>query len=119
MKKDFSQNRKKVLAAFAALRKQNIIARANFMCCSGCAQAAFGEILACKTEIERKTIAGIVFWHRQDDQLAREQGILFIRYVGENVQTEEIGIKLIEQLNLEGVSATWNGDTSKAIEVRL
>lgn len=35
-KEELKLNRKKVFAAYVQLRKQGIIARANFMCCQSC-----------------------------------------------------------------------------------
>lgn len=120
------ETRDKVLAVFADMRKDGYIARANFMCCSGCA----GYDLATKvSEMADKKKAdgfkGVLFWHRQDEQDWQEYGTLAIRYGAVSTQKhgrlgipdEETGQLLVEKLKAVGVDVEWNGDPHLVVYV--
>ena len=104
--------RDKVLIAFKKLRKDNITARANFLCCMNCASSALSSVVD-----EKKTV-GAVYWHRQDEERFEEDGVLNIRYFSD---TEEnclkLANKIVAALKEEGLNITWNGNTDTTIEV--
>ena len=71
---EISDVRAAVSQAFVFLRKQNLIARANFSCCMSCAVYELTEM----ARVRNKTRA--VYYHRQDDSCFRKGYPLHIRF---------------------------------------
>lgn len=98
--------RKKVSKAFRSLRRQNITAKANFMCCSGCATSA----------MELKGKKGGVYWHRQADASLKEYGTLYIGFCTDDGEgAKEVGAALRDALVAAGVDVSWNGSGDKKV----
>lgn len=115
--------RKKVLEAFKELRKEGILARANFTCCQTCG----GYDLGVKADaINKKKLGackGWVFWHRQDNDRWDEDGTLTIAYTGADYKkkviatTLDIGVALFKALEKQGLKIDWCGSDDKRITV--
>lgn len=104
-------NRKLVLDAFKAIRRQGFRARANFRCCSGCAAAA-GD----------PSDLGMAYWHRQNEDLLRRKGILNIGFFnedGDETKNLKLAHTLVDELIQRGLHVTWSGSTDEKIEVAL
>lgn len=130
-------------AAFAELEKQDIVAKANFMCCQNCAQSVL------RAEWEDN----YVFWHAQDDEMAFGRDVEFVPVERENlpdldpveyaefpgempVYAEKrnsddlqddlylsygnltVGKKVCKALRKQGLEAEWNGDIADRILVK-
>lgn len=92
--------RKKIGLAFKALRKLNIRAKANFMCCTGCATAA----------MSLKGFAGGAYWHQQAEQGFREHGVLYIGFFTEKSDgCVIVGAALAAALKEQGLDVEWDG----------
>lgn len=109
----------KVKAAFKALRKIGYIARQNFLCCSGCANAQLAnEVEAKGGDLET---AKHVYYHQQCNDAFRDKrddltpdlhGVLFIHWQGD-------GVEIVRALREQGLDAIWpDGDSGRCIEVR-
>jgi hypothetical protein len=102
--------RAKVLLAFRSLRGKGIRAKANFMCCMGCATDAM--------DLSGKR--GGVYWHRQAEESFKEYGSLYIGFFTENGKGSlEIGKDLNAALKARGLDVEWDGtsDTKVAVYV--
>lgn len=100
--------RGKLTRAFRELRKKNIRARANFMCCGGCASSA----------IDIKGKRGGVWWHQQDDSGFREDGQLYIGFSTKDGKGSlAIGKDLAQSLKDQGLDVEWDGDSGTRVLV--
>jgi hypothetical protein len=103
----------KVSGAFRELRKRNLLAHKNFLCCSKCASTELYEVAV------EKNKRGYVYYHRQDTaDIAK--GNLCIRYCSakdDENDTKEIGNIVVEELRKQGLEPEWNGDPSRVIEL--
>jgi len=117
-------DRDKLKAAFAELRKLGWFARMDFWCCQTCGNAAAHEAL------EKKGIsdddAKVVFWHNQDDDSFREgewrswhkdgektkdlHATLYLSHTGPAYEVLGVLIK-------HGLKAFWNGEGHRRVEV--
>lgn len=97
---DAREARKKIGLAFKTLRKLNIRAKANFMCCTGCATAA----------MSLKGYAGGVYWHHQAEQGFKESGQLYIGFFTDKGDgSVVIGAALAAALKEQGLDVEWDG----------
>jgi len=95
--------RKRLLAAFAALRKQKIVARANYLCCGSCAAAGIGEY------VKKIGAKGGVYWHDQDDENVPE-GFVYVGFgARDDGDDAEIGRALVDALKAQGLKVEWDG----------
>jgi hypothetical protein len=110
--------------AFAALRRQGLIARQNYLCCSSCAGYSITED-AVKRVGKGKKVNGCVFYHRQDTERFLEGNTLFLAY-GELDSTElgtiglptaQVGALVMAALEAEGLEPHWDGDPNARIEL--
>jgi len=109
--------REAMAAAFKDLRSiHRFIARANFMCCGGCASSAF----ATQAEKSRKPYA--VYWTRQDDANLRDGRTFYLGYgahdrgdIGE--RTVFAGKLVTKYLTLHGIRWEWDGKAESRIGV--
>ena len=106
--------REKVLKAYTELRKEGIVCRANFSCCSNCGGYEITDI-AEKMVRDGKTVNGCVFWHRQDEDCYWENGLLYLRYG--DMESTELGTSIhdlfkrtgwIEETDIEKLIAEWS-----------
>lgn len=115
--------------AFAQLRREGLIARQNFLCCSGCALSQIGADFA---KPRNAIKAGFVFYHRQDTERLRPKQryvkpseTLHLRFgarpgaILEDQETVIVGRAIVDALADVGLEAKWNGDPRVTIEVLL
>jgi hypothetical protein len=99
--------------AFEALDASGITARENFACCRGCGLAEIGA--------EREGARGFVFFHQQVTEHAVEGYGLALHYGGFDGSAETtatVGHEVLAALRTAGLSADWDGDPDKAIDVK-
>ncbi|MEV6505501.1 hypothetical protein [Streptomyces sp. NPDC051642] len=99
--------------AFEALDASGITARENFACCRGCGLAEIGA--------EREDARGFVFFHDQITEHAAEGYGLALHYGGFDGSAETttaVGQEILAALRGAGLSAHWDGDPDKAIDVK-
>ncbi|MFF4254811.1 DUF6891 domain-containing protein [Streptomyces sp. NPDC001663] len=101
--------------AFAALEGDGVVARENFTCCRSCGMTEIGA------EADGKEGArGFVFFHHQGTRSAAEGHGLTLYYGGfdESAETTTaVGHTVVAALASAGLSAMWDGNPDKAIEV--
>lgn len=111
-------NRSKLVQTFKQIRKEKILARANFWCCQSCASWAMHQ--QCEDAPEKKKPIGYVFWHNQDEARIREDGCVYLAFGGlERNDSIEVGKKVVQILVQNGFSVDWNESDSNRIKVDL
>jgi len=119
----------KVKSAFKKIRKHNLIARINHLCCMSCASSDLDR------QCEDRDKDGAVYFHRQDyDGFFRDfthhekkksfEGIkpltstLHIRFLANKDELSVwVGRLAVEALTSEGLTVNWDGNPSKTIGV--
>ncbi|MFF7048939.1 DUF6891 domain-containing protein [Streptomyces griseorubiginosus] len=99
--------------AFDALNTRGVTARENFTCCRTCGTA---EIGAERAEGDR----GFVYFHTQCTESAAEGRGLMLLYGGFDGSAETtraVGHEVVAALEAAGLSAVWDGDPDRAIEI--
>ncbi|WOX09204.1 DUF6891 domain-containing protein [Streptomyces sp. N50] len=99
--------------AFETLNASGITARENFACCRGCGLAEMGA--------EREDARGFVFFHEQITEHAVQGHGLALHYGGFDGSDETaaaVGHEVLAALRGAGLSADWDGDLDKAIDVK-
>lgn len=101
--------------AFAALEDDGIVAREDFTCCRGCGMSEIGA------EADGKPgVRGFVFFHHQGTRGAAQGHGLSLYYGGfdgSEETTKAVGHQVVAALTASGLSAQWDGDPGKAIDV--
>ncbi|MFI9008770.1 DUF6891 domain-containing protein [Actinosynnema sp. NPDC053489] len=121
----------RLLAAFAALDRGGIVARADFTCCQTCGHAEIGAEAAGPAR-------GYVFFHRQDTEGAVARGRLWLAFgsfagsAGPGAADpaaadpapadlaaadEAVGREVVAALAAGGLPVEWNGSVRTRIEV--
>jgi hypothetical protein len=124
--------RDRIDVAFKSLEEQGFIARACFMCCSGCAGSAVCcEVEEMKPEARAK-VKGLIYYHQQDADSAHGgygghsgDQPLYIRFGPLNTAKEgtvgltakEVGNAARTALRASGLKVKWNGSTGTCIRV--
>lgn len=125
--------KKKLNAAFRALRKRGYIARQSFSCCLTCAGCELSGMLKEAHETGKPLPRGAVYYHRQDAERLRETGRSMLRYgrvewwggdgeapaLTTPLSTDQVAVEVMEELERAGVPAKWDGDTARCIEIDL
>jgi len=102
------ETRRKIALAFQSLRKQNIRARSNFMCCQNCGCEA----------LDIKGKWGGVFWHAQDDEGFRKNGDLYIAFFTKDGKgSEALGHALYNALAAQGLKVVWDFSSKTRVKV--
>ena len=99
--------------AFRALDAAGITAREHFTCCRGCGLSEIGA--------EREDARGFVFFHRQcTESAAGGHGLtlLYGGFDGSARTTTAVGHEVVAALGAAGLSAVWNGNPDRAVELR-
>ena len=87
-----NQNRRMLLKVFADLRKQGLIALANFRCCQNCAGSEIADRVSQMDAKHAAKVKGCVYWHNQDEDDLRERGHVALAYGSlERESTERLG----------------------------
>ena len=107
--------RKRLLDTFKELRKEKILPRANFMCCSKCASAViWGSLL-------KEKHVGAVYWTRNDEEYFKQTGKIYLGY-GSKDETDEkdilVGKQLVFKLRSFGLDVEWNGNPNEKVLVK-
>ncbi|MEU9158465.1 hypothetical protein AB0D59_50075 [Streptomyces sp. NPDC048417] len=101
--------------AFTALEREGVVAREDFACCRSCGMAEIGA------EAEDAGGArGFVFFHHQGTRSAAEGHGLSLYYGGFDGSadtTTAVGRAVVTALTAAGLSAVWDGNPDKAIEL--
>ena len=102
---------KKILQkAFKELEnKHDITSRQNYACCRSC---GIYEI-----EEERPDSFGWCFYHMQDAEGLRENGMVYLAFGSANREVIPVGNKIVSVLNKHNIVTEWNGDPSTRILV--
>lgn len=112
--------------AFAALRKQGIIARQNFSCCQTCALAQLNIDLKAMTAKKKMKTHGYCFYHSQDNDAlkAGKDFHLAFGWTGEVTETSpskhaenNVGTLIQQTLKSHGIDSIWNGTLDARIRV--
>jgi hypothetical protein len=124
-----SEGRQKLTKAFSLLRKNKVIARQNFSCCGTCGSY---EISVMGEEKGKKTgtyPAGYVFYHRQDTDTLKRNGVVYLRYGSfENrnnklrkgsLSSKEVGELIVSVMKEVGLETEWDGDTGHCVLVNV
>ncbi|MCE6996935.1 hypothetical protein LZG04_19315 [Saccharothrix sp. S26] len=101
----------RLFAAFHALDRGGITARADFTCCQTCGHAEIGDEA-------REGARGYVFFHQQDTERAVVDGQVWLAYgsFGEAAD-EAVGREVVAALSAGGLPVEWNGSASTRIKV--
>jgi hypothetical protein len=102
----------RLTGAFAALDAAGVTARENFTCCHNCGMSEIGA--------EREDARGFVFFHRQSTESAAGGHGLSLYYGGFDGSadtTTAVGHEVVAALTAAGLSAQWDGNPDKAIDV--
>jgi hypothetical protein len=98
---DISATKKRLNAAFRALRKAGYTAKQNFWCCQSCAWNALTD-----EEAEKA-----VFYHRQDNDRFKVDGECYLAWSGS-------GVEIVSILEKAGLTVTWNGEAGQRIMIQ-
>ena len=111
-------NRTMLTDAFRILRTRSLIARQNFMCCSGCASAELASQCA-----KDETKVGAVFYHRQEGERLRDGAeLVHVSYghvLGGGENDAKIGAVVAATMVKVGLEARWDGNPERCVEVLL
>lgn len=105
-----------VHTVFKALRKSGFIARANFMCCQGCAGAEISDMA------KKRGHSPYVFWHRQDEDSAQRSNRWYLAYGHTNPKTTadqaiHVGEMVAVACRAAGLKVEWDGSNMTRILV--
>lgn len=103
-----------ITTAFANLRRQGFLARANFLCCQGCAWS----------EVEKlgESRHAAVFFTRQDAHDLREKGRVYIAFGSTKAsatddERAQIGQRAKAVLEAAGCVVVWSGSADERLLV--
>lgn len=122
------KGRQKLTKAFSLLRKEGLIAKQNFSCCGSCGSYEISEIGEVKGKETGKYPAGYVFYHRQDTDTLKRNGVVYLRYgTFENngkvrkgsLPSVEVGYSIVEAMKNVGLETEWDGDTGHCVLVNV
>lgn len=100
MHKDANKIARRIDDAFAALREMGFFAKANHTCCQSCGTAEIPE--------DKKN--AYVFYHMQDTDYLKEDGICYLAWGG-------CGQTICSALREEGLEVDWDGSEHTRIKV--
>lgn len=118
-------NGNKLNALFRALRRSDLVARQNHLCCGGCAAASVGEMA------RARGLRGAVYYHRQDGERLRPSRSSWSSKPAESVflgfgssdgdesVTVEIGAEICRVAQQLGLATEWDGTAAQRVEVLL
>lgn len=112
-----NENKVKLNALFAGLRKRKLIARQNYMCCGGCASAQVHE------NASRRGLVGGVFYHRQEgDRLRDGQEEVYLSYGSvyeDSLPVARVGEMIREEAERLGLEVRRDGDPTRCVVIAL
>lgn len=105
---------------FPMLRKAGLYARANYMCCGGCASYGLGQDMEAAA-LKGKPRGGAVYWHGQDDQRLWDDGDVYLGFgAGDSdkaLTDMEVGELVVMECRIAGLEVEWDGTASQRIHV--
>jgi hypothetical protein len=117
----------KLKQLFKDLRKQGIISRMNFSCCSSCGGYEITTMAQKRIDegTPKESIRGCCFYHHQDQQGWDRNESLMLRYgdmssekYGDiGLPTIEVGKIITSLLDKYGVQYKWDGNPNSCIEI--
>ncbi|MFL1431484.1 MULTISPECIES: DUF6891 domain-containing protein [unclassified Nocardiopsis] len=100
--------------AFRSLDASGIIAREEFLCCTGCARADLD------TEAAAAGSRGYAYYHWQDTLAAAGGAPLMVGFESTHqVRRAAVGAEVAEALRAHGLTVHWDGDPERKIEVGM
>ena len=119
-----TEARAQLTKAFAAMRKQGLIARQNFSCCLGCAGCELVNEVEVLPATRRAQIKGAVFYTKQQGFEPGKTGTyLFFGSIETTkvgtvgLDTKKVGKLAVQCLKEAGLTVKWNGSPKKSIWV--
>ena len=106
MHKDANKIARRIDDAFDALRKQGFFAKAHHTCCQSCGLA----------EIPDDKKDAYVFYHMQDADYLKEDGICYLAWGG-TVVIHDLGHAICTALREAGLEVDWDGSVQTRIAV--
>ena len=116
-------------AAFKSLRLMGFIARANYLCCQGCAECAIANTVTERIDggEDQSEIIGSVFYHGQDNEQLQFGNDFYLafgsvhtdKYGQIGLNTKVVGRIVRETLLAHGVKTEWDGSPSTRIKVKF
>lgn len=117
------ERRSILLGVFKNLRKAGLIARANFLCCTGCASSALFHLYDEMPDEKKSKVRGCAYWHSQNEDDIWERGKVNIGYGALGDDSDEadvsIGREIFSALESAGLDPVWSGDANQKILVPL
>jgi len=108
--------KKKLRKMFRDLRKHNITARMNFMCCQSCG-------VNCISEHKKKNDYGYVFYHNQDNEGLKETNTTYVSWgvfeEDDKNKLKELSRTIIKVAEQNYIKVNWNGESSRRIELDI
>jgi hypothetical protein len=104
------KTREQIRKAFELLRKEGVIARMNFMCCSSCALAELASLGK-----------PVVFFNKQDNEdlkILEEVNIRYWHPDESEKSAKRLGEMVTSILTSCHINVEWDGDPSKTLYVR-
>lgn len=112
-------DKNKLTKAFKEMRKEHLFARQNFQCCRSCGLAAINE----EKEVGAGKI-GYVFYHQQDAQNLNDGKNLYMAFgalvdkdENRNDRAVQVGVRVVQILERNGVRTNWDGSIGSRIMV--
>ena len=122
--------KKRIRKAYKQLRKEGLICKGNFLCCSNCAGYQLASEISDKIEKDKKykdKIKGVVFWHKQAERsLMNNCTGLYLDFGNVNtskfgvvgLSDTEIGYILKDALEKCNLEVEWNCNPRTKILVK-
>ncbi len=116
----------KLNKAFRYMRREGLIARQSYLCCSSCADSKIASDVDDQSDTKRNKVKGACFYNKQNTEHARITGNLYLSYGPINTYThgqvglgtQEVGKIVVKCLEEAGLVVEWNGDVQKRILVK-
>jgi hypothetical protein len=100
----------KLIAAFADLSDEGIIAFHNHLCCKSCATDDIGVLYERLSPEEKALWTGAVYYHGQDAEDVVESGSMYLGYGSLSDPSDKaVGERVAEVLRARGLSVKWDG----------
>ena len=115
---DVLQGVLKLQKAFDELQAQGITGRQDFWCCNSCGHHAI------KKEMRSEGTDGYTFYNGQATDQMFDSGTVMLQFGGghktfteSDDPEQEVGRKIVEAIEKQGLQTKWNGDAGRSIEV--
>lgn len=118
-------DRKRLVEALRALRRQGFVTRPDFLCCRSCAIDAICRHVYDQLDHDKPQPVSAIYWHGQDDELAFEGGDDLVKplMIRHGFETDDFASdpsapwRIVEELRAAGLDASWTGEQNRCIEI--